>query len=156
MGRDVDRVLQMGKWVLAGLLAWFAALPDLVQALALMQLLDVAGGLLVAGRGAKGAERISSRRFGEGWRRKAYMWLIIMSVYVMESRLSGGYFPAIIGTLTPSDVVVVGFILMEAISLVENGVRLGLPVPSWLLTALAEGRRRFTAENIDENDGETS
>lgn len=142
MGRDVDRTLQMSKWILAGVLAWWGSLPGLVHALLALQALDVAGGLLIASSHSDPGRRISSRRFGEGWRRKAYMWLIILGVYTLERHLIGE-FPPLVGNARPSDVVAVGFIFMEAISLVENGILLGLPVPGWLVTMLAEGRKRF-------------
>lgn len=142
MGRDVDRTLQMSKWILAGVLAWWGTLPELVQGLIVLQVLDVAGGLLIASRHSDPEQRISSRRFGDGWRRKAFMWLLLLAVYTLESRLIGE-FPPLIGTARPSHVVAVGFIFMESISLVENGIKMGLPVPGWLVTMLAEGRKRF-------------
>lgn len=142
--RDVDRLLQMLKWVAGGVIAWWLALPALVQALALMQVLDVVSGFVLAGR----AGDIQSRRFGEGWRRKAMAWLLVLGVYVVERHLTGDFPPVFLG-MTVADVTVTGFVFMEALSLVENAQRAGLPVPKFLVTMFAEGRRRFADVDVD-------
>lgn len=152
MRRDVDRALQMTKWVVAAILAWWGTWPGLMQALLILQVLDVAGGLIIASRHNDPKERISSRRFGDGWKRKVYMWILILAVRTMEIYLVG-YLPPVVGAIQPAAIVTVGFIFMEGISIVENGIKLGLAVPRWLVTMLAEGHKRFSADTLDEVAG---
>lgn len=140
--RDMDRILQMLKWVALTFIAWWLTLSTVIHLLLIMQVLDIIGGVLLAAQRGQ----VSSRAFGEGWRRKAYTWLIVVAVFAIQG-VFAEQFPVAIGTLTPAEVVAAGFIFMEAISILENGVKLGVPVPKWLVTALAEGRRRFNGDS---------
>lgn len=143
MDKDVDRLAQMAKWVLLALVAWWISLGAMIQALVIVQLLDVAGGVLAAGKRGE----ISSKVFGAGWRRKAYYWLILLLVYTIEGVFAQD-FPAVgvpysETSLTITEVIAAGFIFMEGLSILENGIRVGVPVPKFLITIMAEGRRRF-------------
>lgn len=141
--KDWERLLQAGKWVVLTLGVWFATLPEMVHALAIMQVLDTVGGLLVAG--TTEGEKISSKAFGNGWRRKAYAWVLVMALYGMQKFFMTD-FPIVVGKFTPAELLAGAFVFMELISIVEKAIKLGVPVPEWLILAMTDGRRRFTGE----------
>lgn len=142
--RDYDRILQTLKWLLLTFWIWWASVPMMVQGLILMQILDTIGGLLVAGQGKRNT-RISSKEFAKGWRRKAYVWILVGAVAALQQ--AAGLTAYVVLTeeiaLTPAELLMGAFSFMEVISLAEKGILLGVKVPSWLVSALAEGNKRF-------------
>lgn len=118
---DLDRARILVGAAAATLAGLFGGLPLVVQALVLLQLIDVVSGVLAAAAGG----RVSS---DVGWRRlprKALTWCIVAAVFVAQ-----GYLPEI---QVPAATVVTAFYAgMELVSIVENAGKGGVAVPGWL------------------------
>lgn len=96
---------------------WTVAYPYLELLLYAMAL-DVLTGVLRA----IADKVINSDICGKGMRKKAAMLIMVLGAYAFQ-RIAGD---APIGSY-----LTVGFIIYEAISITENSIKLGAPVPKW-------------------------
>lgn len=119
------------KAAIVGLLAWLVGLPAAFTVLFGMQVLDFAAGVISAGTRGKA----ESSQALKGWRKKGFCWIVILMVLLLQHAIGPGL-PVVVAGMTPAEVVAVGFIGGEAISIVEHAARLGVPMPSWLVDAL--------------------
>jgi toxin secretion/phage lysis holin len=113
-----------------GLCPFVFWVPDLIVILLGMMMLDMLTGVLAArGEGA----RITSRRLGEGVKRKVGMFAVIAASVLLEEVFSlhgtplSGWLYRFVATW---------FIAVEFLSLYENAARLGVPMPRQLKTAM--------------------
>ena len=113
------------------ILGFIWGLPPLVIALVVLQVLDIASGLLAAwGDGA-----VSSDAGRQGMTKKAQMWVLVGAVHTVCQ----------VG-LVPFDAgphVAGLFCLVEVISIIENADRSGVRLPAFIVTALANARTKL-------------
>lgn len=110
------------KAALSTIAGWFLGLPLMIQGLLIFQCLDIATGLLAGGREKNVSSDISYR----GMRKKAMMWILVASAWAIQRTWQLEFD-------VPLAAAVAGFFcLSEAISIVENAARIGLPIPSAL------------------------
>lgn len=104
-----------------------------VTVLCILMLADFITGLLA---GAKN-EGLSSKRGYKGINKKVYTIILIGTVYLLERYIIGSN--GIIG-----DGVTIAFIVAEFISIVENGGRIGVPIPEQInkLIELLKGDKK--------------
>ena len=128
------KTLQLGALVsLSAILAWVLALPHIVMILFAVQVLDVISGLSVATQ----KRSLRSAIMDIGIRKKTFAWIIVLLVGLLQFELSD-YMPTnIILNYSPLEVAALGFVMVEALSIVENGEKLGMPMPAWLKRGLA-------------------
>jgi toxin secretion/phage lysis holin len=123
--------------------ALLGGVPVLLKLLLAMMGLDLISGVLAAR--AKG-ERITSKRLSIGMKRKTLMLLTAVASVVIDATLRehGLPFSGLLARWTMS-----WFIAVEALSLYENGDRMGVPMPPFLRTAIEWllQRTRREAEN---------
>jgi toxin secretion/phage lysis holin len=129
---ESDRFIQAVKLAVSFLLALWLGLPWAWKALVLLNMLDVLSGLLKAGTEGE----INSNAMSRGLRRKAYMWLLIMAIAVLEYYAWEALATAGV-TFSVSNVFALGFALMEIISIVENSESAGLRLPRFMRRHLA-------------------
>lgn len=129
------------KWFLLGgsaVLAFVVSLPAAIQALALMQLIDLATGLIAS----YGTGRLSSNIAYAGLKKKALAWVMLAVVAVLGLVLKD-MFNVNINGFGPVEVVAIYFASMEAISVVENVERMGVKLPEWLTKGLHVVNEKF-------------
>lgn len=101
-----------------GVSIWLG-LPVLVQALAVVMVMDIVSGTIVSIRERK----LSSRTAFDGLSRKAMVVLIVGMCWVLQHFLSS------IVTVPLADLVAGFYLWHETISILENADKVGLPVP---------------------------
>ena len=131
------KTLVLGTLIsLSAILAWVMALPHIILILFGVQALDVITGLTAAVE----KRTLRSTVADMGIRKKAYAWIIVLLVGILQFELAD-YMPMnIIVNYTPMDVTALGFVVVESLSIVENGEKLGVPLPAWLKNALVTAR----------------
>lgn len=132
-----DRMATAIKVLMAAVGAFFVGLPEAVQFLFWMQLFDVVSGLLAAGKRSEVASAVAAG----GIRKKVYVWLLVLVVWLLQGQFAQE-FPAVIAGYSIADGVALYFGIVEAVSIVENAEKLGLPLPAFLKGALAGARGR--------------
>lgn len=127
MGELGIRLDWLVKGVAGAIAAVWGGLIPLVQLLLILMLIDIGTGLLSAAQ----RREISSRISFVGMTKKALVLLVVAMAAAVES-----YAGAIVGNL-PIDEAVAGFYCAsEGISILENAVTAGLPVPQLLRDVL--------------------
>ena len=126
------------KIIIGMCIGWWAGLPAALQALALLQLLDIISGIIAAGQEG----RITSDIAWRGFRRKASAWLIVGMVGIVQAYLGVGLQVTLVG-FAPAEIVAGYFATSEAISIMENAQKLGLPIPAFISNALAASHKQF-------------
>ncbi|MCW5939898.1 MAG: phage holin family protein [Fimbriimonadaceae bacterium] len=107
---------------------------DVQTALLVLMACDVLMGLLIA----FGRKEVSSSVSRVGMARKAAVLLVVAVAYLVET-----YVQTPVGLATAAF-----FALTEALSVVENAARLGVPIPGFLRAALAKLRSEGEARPI--------
>lgn len=115
-------------------LALWAGVGVVVQALLVLMALDLAGGLLVAWR----QKTLRSDWGCEGLRRKAHTLLLVFGIWWAQR--------AVETPLPAADSVAGAFALMELLSLAEKGPMLGGRYPRPVMQALAKVREWLEGE----------
>jgi len=128
------KTLVLGTLIsLSAILAWVMALPHILLILFAVQMLDVASGLCVAAQ----TGRIRSAIANIGIQKKVFAWIIVLLVGILQFELSDIMPVNIVLNYTPMEVAALGFVLVESLSIIENGEKLGVPLPAWLKRSLA-------------------
>ena len=121
---------------LSAILAWLLGLPHVVQILFVVQVLDIVSGMMIA----LGDRSLSSALANIGIRKKLFAWIIVMLVAVLQFELSDIVPMRVVLDYSPVEVAALGFIIVEALSIIENGEKLGVPLPGWLKRGLASAQ----------------
>lgn len=108
---------------ICGFISW---VPDQLALLVGMMMLDMATGVLAA---RSEGQRVTSKRLGEGMKRKVGILFIIASTVLLEGLFSSNGLP-LSGLLFKWTAT--WFICVEALSLYENADRMGVPIPAFL------------------------
>lgn len=114
------------SWIIGGIGYAFAGLL-------LMMILDFATGMLVGAHN----QALSSDVGRKGLIKKVYIIILVSSVYLMEAvaqHMTGQGFEFLNYT---GDGIAVTFIIIEFVSIAENGGKLGLPIPTKILNSIA-------------------
>lgn len=109
----------------AGIAAWVGMMPTLAWILLSLMILDVLSGI---GR-AYITQTVSSEVSGPGIARKMMMLLGVLATALLQS---------VIGIDRAADAMMGFLILHEGISIAENLAASGVPLPRWLVDALAK------------------
>ena len=136
-----ERLLDWVTWaklaaaaVLSQVLEW----PEVLRVLAVLQVLDIVTGIIVAAMGKK----VQSEASYIGMLKKGLVWLLILMVGVMEGVFQE-YFPTVIAGLKPFELVAAVFGVTEAISILENMTLAGIPIPQFLTEALKIAQKKL-------------
>ncbi|MBI1296656.1 hypothetical protein GC175_17005 [bacterium] len=120
--QNMEWIPTLIKGIGAALAMLWANTPIVVQVLLIMQAVDIVSGVLVAGSNGELNSKVSFK----GITKKALVQLIVVMAAVLEQYLA----PSIPIPLVEA---VAGFyVAHESISILENAVRSGLPVPQVL------------------------
>ena len=133
-----------GKTIIVGLealvigaIAWLMDLPDAFRLLIVLQIADVAMGCIAA----RQRNELRSALAWRGWSKKLAAWVIVLVVYEFQVDAVG-----VIGAdapmpdITLAAIAAIGFAVAEALSIIENAQRAGLPIPRFLTNGLAQTR----------------
>ncbi len=132
-----DALIHALKWLaglagvaLASIAGFWTDLGSLLPWLLLVTVLDIASGLTAAWRGGA----IDSRIAWRGMTRKVYQILLVVVAQIIEV-----VYRELVGPppVDFSNWCAAFFIIVEAISVMENAGRAGAPIPPWLRDALA-------------------
>lgn len=127
--------------------AWFGHIWQLVALVLVVMILDYLTGLM-AGRVNEG---LNSKRATQGFYKKVgFLCLLGLGFFLdvaFNHFLARGFSFQMPFDLPIGMIVSVWIVVTEAISICENLGRLGVPIPSWLMTLL-----RKTRKNIDEEE----
>jgi toxin secretion/phage lysis holin len=110
----------------------FLKTNPMFTALALLNVCDVLMGLVLA----FGTKTLSSSVSWQGTSKKVGVWIIVAVGYIVrpympEMPLGDADFPVPL-----PEGILLFFLITEAISVLENGARLGIPLPWWLKDSL--------------------
>jgi toxin secretion/phage lysis holin len=134
----MERVWMGLQFIAAAVVAWWMGLHGVYKLLLLLQLLDVASGVIAAWRGG----RLSSSVGKAGLLRKTQVWLVLLGLALIQGELGNVIeAPQLIRGYGPAELGAAAFAFMEWVSIVENAQRMGVPLPSWLQRGLAQAQR---------------
>lgn len=129
--------VKAGVAAIGGLIAYFlGGMDTLLKALLFFMALDYISGVL----NAAGERKLSSRTGFRGIAKKVYLLVIVAVAFVVE-KLVNSVFPL-------REVVIMFFVANEGISIIENAVSLGVPIPKQLKNALI----KMKADNEEEEN----
>ncbi|ULO09685.1 phage holin family protein [Paenibacillus sp. 19GGS1-52] len=112
-------ILKLIIGLISGIVSWLIGGLGLVFTVLLaLQMIDFITGLMVGIY----EKNINSRIGTKGLIRKTYVILLIGAVYMVESAMLGSH-----GIIT--DGISASFCLVEFVSIVENGGKMGVPLP---------------------------
>lgn len=127
----MNAVVEMCKAGLAavgGYIAWFlGGFDGVLIALCVFAVVDYATGVIAA----IAEKKLCSRIGFQGVAKKVLMFLMVGIAAILDMYVLGGDSPI-------REVVIVFYIANEGISVIENGARLGLPVPKKLIDVLEQ------------------
>lgn len=141
--QNVLRVLAALGGAVAGL---FTQMSSGLRLLLLLMALDYASALVLAalGKSPKSATGALDSRAGfTGLARKAMILVLVLLAAILD-RLTGS--AACVGAVT------LFYTVNEAISILENAVLLGVPIPRQLSQALDVAKKRQQADGSEKND----
>lgn len=118
-----------GKWLAAGITAWWISTPAAVQALVVLMVCDYATGVL----SALVCGRLSSAEGYRGLGRKVLTLTLVTVAHFVGWSIHLGY--------DLGSIVAIAFAVNEAISITENCARAGVPIPEAMLAALLRAKR---------------
>ena len=143
-----DRLTDWTTWLkLAGgvVASWFLSWPEVLRVLAILQVLDIVTGIVVACQG----RTVRSETAYHGILKKVMVWVLVLTVAVIQDLLEE-FFPAVVLGLTPFELVAAVFAVAEAISITENAAAAGVPIPKFLVNALATAQDKLDPEMENE------
>ncbi|KKN74799.1 hypothetical protein LCGC14_0386920 [marine sediment metagenome] len=122
------------KWTAGVILAIWIGMPGAFKLLLICQILDVVSGLLAANN----RHELRSALAWRGIRNKVLTWIVVLLVYQLQVQAVGA---VLSDTQVPGPMLAgfaaIGFAGAEAMSIVENALRSGLKIPTFLVTGLA-------------------
>lgn len=133
--------------MLGGLLAaafggWSAGMMTLL----IFQIVDYLSGLIVAGVFKKSDKSATGAlESGAGWKgllKKGMTWVIVLVAYRLDIAIGSTYV---------KDAAIIGFIVNETISIIENAGLMGLPLPAVIMKAIDVLRDKGNTEVEKEN-----
>jgi toxin secretion/phage lysis holin len=142
----VDWAIKAGVGIIAGLVSWMVGSFGIVFTVFLgLQVIDFITGIMAGAIN----EGLSSPRGKKGLIRKTYIILLLCAVYMIE-----------IAILKSNGVITSGisgaFAVMEFVSIVENGGRMGVKIPNVLSNLVATLKSKTGEEvSIAEKNKET-
>ncbi len=154
MGKQMEdgagRTIIFGaKVVAATLVAWWLGMPGAFRMLLVLQIVDVGVGCLAATQ----RQELRSALAWSGMARKVIAWLLVLVVYELQVDGASALLPSSpINNMALAAVAAVAFAGAEAISIVENAQRAGLPVPTFLTKSLAQTRDLLFNDDEDSDD----
>lgn len=135
----MDRILFWVQFSAFTLVAWWAGLHSAYRLLLVLQMIDVVTGVLAAGK--RGAVR--SRLGAMGIKRKSAAWFLIAALAYVQIELATVIdFPST-GGYGVAQWSAAGLAFMEFVSISENVAKMGVPLPKFLRTMLAETADKF-------------
>lgn len=115
----------------ATIAAWFGGWSAGMMTLLIFQIIDYASGLIVAGVFKKSDKSATGAlESGAGWKgllKKGMTWIIVLVAYRLD---------VAIGSTYVKDAAIIGFIVNETISIIENAGLMGLPLPAVIMKAI--------------------
>lgn len=130
---------------IAVLIGFWIGLPNAFKALMLLQAIDIATGMTAAALATDPKQRLSSPIATRGVRRKGLAWAVVGAVCVLQTYLATQMQVSLWG-FTPATAIAAYFAIVEALSIVENAQRAGLPIPTFLSNILAQQMKKFGGE----------
>lgn len=123
----------------------FGSWLPLMTTLLIVQGVDIVTGVWTAGSTQEG-EKISSRRFFDGLKRKGAAWMLIILANAIDN--------IAFGELPVAKTATVSFLIgYEGISITENLALLGVPVPKFIQEHLEKLRDDNDTLNENEEEG---
>ncbi len=135
-------VVEGGKVAIAAVVAYWAGMGAAVKTLLLLQGLDISTGIAYA----VFAQQLNSKSASKGIAIKIGMWIAIAAMHVISDQadnLHGAPIPFDLGDATAWYCV-----LAEWISVTENCVKLGVPVPRQVVSLLKYAKKLQGPEEI--------
>lgn len=136
-------------YLVTALVAWAAGLHSVYYALLILQGLDVALGVIIALR----SHTFRSAIGYAGVQRRLATWALISAVGVMQYYAGILPAPPEAGEMGVTEWAALAMTAMEFASIVENAKRLGVPVPTWLTTAMEKVNGALGLTPREPNDG---
>lgn len=131
----------IGAAISAAFGGWSAGMMTLL----IFQGIDYLMGLIVAGVFKKSDKSKSGAlESGAGWKgllKKGVTWLIVLVAYRLD---------VVIGSTYVKDAAVIGFIVNETISIIENAGLMGLPLPAVITKAIEVLKQKSEPEKVEE------
>lgn len=124
------------KAVAAAVIVFAAGLHPAWQALAILNVLDVITGLIVAGM----AKAITSEASFRGMAKKALMWVLLGAAEVFSRNAEA--MAGIDASVPGGAVVAAYYCLTELVSIVENVARAGVPLPGPVAALMQKAPQR--------------
>lgn len=149
LNHRLDDVLFWLKLAGGVIAAWFISWPELLQILAILQLVDIATGIAVAAQD----KSVRSETAYRGVLKKAFAWVIIMVVWLLQDQMQH-YFPVVVAGLTPFELAAAIFAVAESISILENAEAAGVPIPRFLSDALATAQAQMDSKAKEQAEDE--
>lgn len=132
----------IGAAISAAFGGWSAGMMTLL----IFQGIDYLMGLIVAGVFKKSDKSKSGAlESGAGWKgllKKGVTWLIVLVAYRLD---------VVIGSTYVKDAAVIGFIVNETISIIENAGLMGLPLPAVITKAIEVLKQKSEPEEVKED-----
>ena len=130
-------------WVkigIAAMAAWVIALPIVIWLLLGMQVLDIVSGLVASGQRSE----LSSSISWEGMKKKVFQWILVLTAVILQYQVGMvfGQDTHFIG-LSPAEVAAWFFVVTEALSIAENADKAGMPMPPFMMKALAIANDKY-------------
>ena len=132
----MDKFWTWTAYTLTAIVAWLAGLHSAYWGLLILQGIDIFTGVLFALR----TKTFRSAIGKAGIQRRLAAWALILAIATFQ------HYTGVLPTATDTNGMgvaqwaAVGMAFMEFASIVENAGRLGVSVPSWLLTAMEKAR----------------
>lgn len=136
-------------WAFAMTVAWFGGLHQAFWALLILQGLDVTTGVMVAMR----TKTFRSAIGKAGIQKRIAAWVLIGAIATMQHYVGILPPPPEAGDMGIAEWAAVGMAFMEFTSIVENAGRLGVALPSWLLTAMDKAKTLLGLEPREPGEG---
>lgn len=116
-----------------------------MMTLLIFQGIDYLMGLIVAGVFKRSDKsKTGALESGAGWKgllKKGVTWLIVLVAYRLD---------VVIGSTYVKDAAVIGFIVNETISIIENAGLMGLPLPAVITKAIEVLKQKSEPEKAGE------
>lgn len=129
---DMERFWTWIAYTFTAIVAWAAGLHSVFYGLLILQAIDVVTGVMVA---------IKTRTFRSaigkaGIQRRAAAWAMILAIATFQHCTGLLPTPGEANGMGVTEWTAVAMAFMEFTSIIENAGRLGVSVPSWLLSAM--------------------
>ncbi len=145
----MDKFWTWVAYTVAASAAWLSGLHSVFYGLLILQAIDVVTGVMVA---------IKTRTFRSaigkaGIQRRAAAWAMILAIATFQHYTGLLPEPGIKNGMGVAEWTAVAMAFMEFTSVIENAGRLGVSVPSWLLTAMEKAKTVLGLTPREPEDG---